>query len=469
MSEISKETRFPQKAEGLSSASSEPEKSLLLGFEEMETTVETLLLELQQQKQGLIERQKAWMESQQEAQNTILEEMAERETRTTQALEDINARWSASDQALQQEKKHVEEIQQHAKTEIEEVQRRAKAEQERQDAFREVWKATPLPLRLKFLRELLAEEHPYQPSLKEITSLEDLRQRGRDFEAWITQYPSLFVEAIGNLEIKSVPERSARILLTEQTLREARQTIETNLKAMGLEWVAPKPGEAITETQEVVGEEKSENVEVGTVARLRRPGFRLQGKLLLPAQVLRAVSSGAASAAVEVPPTQEATVSATPSEVRSAQETLPPDWLRTLQQRCMRCELRPVQELLGRLTELAKLKSPSEEVLRYQLEPLLPLLGSRYAATLPEIPAEQGEMFIEAREGLMSWLQDAHSMEVSNPQRGEPFVSQLMESVGTRPTVLTQEDNRVMRTERVGILYQGKPLIRAKVHRFVMQ
>ena len=135
----------------------------------------------------------------------------------------------------------------------------------------------------------------------------------------------------------------------------------------------------------------------------------------------------------------------------------------------MRCELRPVQELLGRLTELAKLKSPSEEVLRYQLEPLLPLLGSRYAATLPEIPAEQGEMFIEAREGLMSWLQDAHSMEVSNPQRGEPFVSQLMESVGTRPTVHTQEDNRVMRTERVGILYQGKPLIRAKVHRFVMQ
>ena len=46
MSEISKETHFPQKVEWMSSALSEPEKSLLLGFEEMETTVETLLLEL---------------------------------------------------------------------------------------------------------------------------------------------------------------------------------------------------------------------------------------------------------------------------------------------------------------------------------------------------------------------------------------------------------------------------------------
>src|SRR5262249_51049935 len=130
------------------------------------------------------------------------------------------------------------------------------------------------------------EDHVYQPMLKEALALEDLRRRGRDLEAWMTNYPALFVDAVLRLRAKEAADAPSEALAAA-TLGEAEETLGACLQAMGLEWIAPQPGDAVTRDYEVVGEEAG--LTEGRVAALRRPGFRWQGRLYLQPQVLRSV------------------------------------------------------------------------------------------------------------------------------------------------------------------------------------
>lgn len=170
----------------------------------------------------------------------------------------------------------------------------------RHDAYRQAWQAAPLGLRLNFVRDLLPEAHASRNVLKEAAALEDLRRRGQDLETWLANYPSLFADAMQSLDPGAAPESRADDVeglnpvefLAAQTVEDARAALETTLQALGVAWIAPSPGDAVLSEHEVIGEEPSPYGD-GRVARMRRRGFRVRGRLAIPAQVTRTVDISA--------------------------------------------------------------------------------------------------------------------------------------------------------------------------------
>src|SRR5579871_6832536 len=112
------------------------------------------------------------------------------------------------------------------------------------------WCEAPLPLRLKFVRDLLPAEHPLQPVLKEAVGLEELRGSGGELETWLTGYPSLFADAVDRFEKQPACGPSIVERLAAETLREMRQGFETTVEAMGIEWIQPAAGAVIGEEYE---------------------------------------------------------------------------------------------------------------------------------------------------------------------------------------------------------------------------
>ena len=422
--------------------------------------------------------------------------------------------------------------------------REALTQARKQDVYRQAWESAPVLLRLKFVRELLPENHAFHNVLKEAAALEELRRRGHDLEAWFTKYPPQFADAAQTLlesgiklEIEIHPgETQPAELLAARSLQDTREALASTLQALGLQWIAPEPGEPISADHEVIGEESS-TFGAGRVARLRRRGFRFQGRLALPAQVLRAAAS---SGATVTPPSERTQAAAVSSPLSTAQErreeeqadrTPPtvavspspgerergsepetfesrtdsgtsgnrpeadmqvgalrnaqgqsegriegemPDWLRMLSQRTFGCEIPAVPRLMAQLLALkdlpARIASVSEEaattLLRDTLLPLLPLLGLRYADSLPDIPETWGAVFLEARLPLLEWLEKRMELRLVAPARGDGFDARAMEAVETRRTVHEKENETVAKLERIGVVWRARPLIPAQVVRY---
>ncbi len=352
----------------------------------------------------------------------------------------------------------------------------------RQDAYQQAWNSAPLTLRLKFVRELLPDSHALQNVLKEAAALEELRRRGHDLENWFTNYPALFADAAqallsgsgGNALAHEELETDPANTLAAQALHEAQTALETTLQALGITWITPALGDAIRADYEVVGDESSPQRD-GCVARLRRRGFRFQGRLALPAQVLRSAPyrptaptvTDQIRAAESVPPLAPVPQTAEASDL--------PDWLRMLSQRTFGCDLPVVASLTAQVIALKDLpvrlaavpaETEARKLLSDALQPLLPLLGLRYADGLSDIPEVWGAAFLDVREPLLAWLADKIAISLVAPARGDRFDPQTMEALETRRTVHAKEDETVAKLERIGLLWRERPVIRAQVVRY---
>ncbi|HLJ56393.1 MAG TPA: hypothetical protein VKT77_15245, partial [Chthonomonadaceae bacterium] len=170
--------------------------------------------------------------------------------------------------------------------------------------YHDAWNAAPLTARIRFVRELLAETHTLQPVLKEVAALEDLRRRGAELETWLTNYPSLFADAVQAIDAGQAQRSEAHEpanpveALAGRTVSDARIALDAALQALGVTWVDPAPGDAVTSEHEVVADEPAD-APAGSVAQLRRRGFRIRGRLVVPAQVERAIAKPAAEAAAK--------------------------------------------------------------------------------------------------------------------------------------------------------------------------
>jgi hypothetical protein len=433
----------------------------------------------------------------------LLNQMAALEKQSQQAIEALTAQSEQSMRTLEARIEAAESARQEAERRVMDAEAQLLQERMQQDVYQQAWQSAPLTLRLKFVRELLpGSSHTLQNALKEAAALEELRRRGRDLETWLANYPALFADAAEALlsggdvaaPAREILEAHPAEILAAQTLHETREALDATLKALGITWVTPAPGDPILPELEVVGEENSPQ-SAGSVARLRRRGFRFQGRLALPAQVVRAVVSAAvpplpslsedpkARETPDSPPTpEESTLSAlqwraeTPASAPAAEE-LPdalPDWLRILHQRTFGCELPAVSLLTEQVFALkdlpTRIANGSEEegcaLLTQALMPLLPLLGMRYEDGLPGIPEAWGTVFLEARQPLLMWLEARMELSPVAPARGDGFDAHTMEALETRRTVHAKEDETVSKLERIGMVWRARPLFRAQVVRY---
>ncbi|MCW3096377.1 MAG: hypothetical protein JWL77_1995 [Chthonomonadaceae bacterium] len=482
----------------------------------------------------------------QEVAEMLLNQIAELESQNQQAVKALEAQSAQILRALEARVEAAERAQQEAERRAMDAEAQVLQARAQQDVYKQAWQSAPLTLRLKFVRELLPESHSLQNVLKEAAALEELRRRGHDLEAWVSNYPALFADAAhallsertaGTLD-KKLLETNPADILAAQTLQETREALEATLQALGITWVVPAPGDLVQAEHEVIGEESSAHG-TGRVARLRRRGFRFQGRLL-PAQVVRATASptgasgttlseGISAAAVtpvaiepreepvaaptepRLPTTVPASTQAggedgrvqngdalgatrnapddtlqkdaavTPNGSASGQVQVGesdagelPDWLRMLSQRTYGCDLPAVSRLAEQLFALKALPArittlPDEEactLLTGALQPLLPLLGLRYADGLPDIPETWGAVFLEARQPLLEWLEKRMGLVLVAPARGDDFDARTMEALETRRTVHAKEDETVAKLERIGIVWRARPLIRAQVVRY---
>jgi molecular chaperone GrpE (heat shock protein) len=480
----------------------------------------------------------------QEVAEMLLNQVAELETQSQQAVKALEAQSAQILRALEARVEAAERAQQEAERRVMDAETQVLQARAQQDVYQQAWQSAPLTLRLKFVRELVPESHSLQNVLKEAAALEELRRRGQDLEAWVSNYPALFADAAHALLSehtaaaldKKLLETYPADILAAQTLQETREALEATLQALGITWVVPAPGDPVLTEHEVIGEESSAHG-AGRVARLRRRGFRFQGRLL-PAQVVRAAASPT-GASVTAPSEGISTAAVTPVAIQPREETvaapaeprLPatapasptsggedgpvqnadalgatqnapddilqkdaaikpngsasgqaeesdagelPDWLRMLSQRTFGCDLPAVSRLAEQLFALKALPTrimtlPDEEacgLLTGTLQPLLPLLGLRYADGLPDIPETWGTVFLEARQPLLEWLEKRLGLVLVAPARGEDFDARTMEALETRRTVHAKEDETVAKLERIGVVWRERPLIRAQVVRY---
>jgi len=380
---------------------------------------------------------------------TLQGEIAELETGHKAGLTEVEARLNARMEALAAAFDNVETARAEAGKRALDAEAQAKHALTHHDAYRQAWQSAPLISRLRFVRELLPPEHGMQNMLKEAAALEELRRRGQDLETWLTNYPSLFADAMQSLVAGAAAADAALAsaetnpvdILAAQTAVEARAALEATLKALGITWITPSPGDAVLAEQEVIGEESSQFGD-GRVAQVRRRGFRIQGKIAVPAQVVRSIQAKAPPAAEA----KEAALPAIESEAvgpaaspANAEEKIAspepasapaeissdlPDWLRMLGQRTYGCDVPEVTELADRIVALKSLprkiegNMPDAEasaLLASAIKPLLPLLGLRYAGGLPGIPESWGSVFLEVREPLEAWLLKTLDMRIVAP------------------------------------------------------
>ena len=333
------------------------------------------------------------------------------------------------------------------------------------------WRQSPLPLRLRFVRDLLPADHALQYVLKEAAGLEELR--GRDLETWLTGYPSLFADAVERLETQpeyasGIPEELAAV-----TLLEARRVFEDTIQAMGIEWILPVPGDHIGDEHEVVGEEESA-VPAGRVARLQRRGFRRVGRLALSAQVIRATPERARVEGIgnlqEAFPTDLDFQSRfSPSPGAGLLTPATPDWYRTFLQRTAGCELQAIQQLTYELNVavqavlLCVAGTLPESDMVAAIEPLLPLLSAKHVPSLLGLPGEWGDIAAEARGDLLTWLRTMLDIVPIAPAVGEFCDLDSMLTVSVRPTSHAHEDGAVAKLERIGLRRGERVLFRAQV------
>jgi molecular chaperone GrpE (heat shock protein) len=344
----------------------------------------------------------------------------------------------------------------------------------------EAWRSAPLPLRLRFVQELLPKTHPVQAVLKEAAALEELRAESQALETWIASYPSLFAEAVERLAADVPPGESAAELLAVETLYEARRTLERGLSALGVEWVLPALGTRVTAEMEVVGEEPAP-VAPGSIASVRRRGFRQRGALVLPAQVVRALPmrenhgehgetrrDQEARTLNNQPPTASdqplATSHQPPAEAW-------PEWLRTFLQRSTSSDNVVVRQWANACHQAvaAVLQAATDTVLAERLALLLPLFGARHVESQFALPPPWGEVLTEARNGMLDWLRSVAGIELVAPSPGEPFDAATMQAVGVRRTAHPHENNTIARVEQVGLRRGAMPLFRAQVVRYELE
>jgi molecular chaperone GrpE (heat shock protein) len=365
-----------------------------------------------------------------------------------------------------------------------------RAEAERRDLFREVWEGAALPVRLAFEQVALAREHPLQGALREAAALVDLWRKGGELESWVSGYPVLFLEAWEKLSPAVDATSGAAELLARETLAEVRSLLENTLRARGIEWVAPRPGEPVNEAHTVVGEVSAPGVGEGRVARSVRPGLRRGGTLLIPAQVYRQTAGAAPTepaqpAALSQPTTPFTSQASSPPPVTatptadpvptapvapppvSAASTERPEWLRELERRGAGAAgpHGPVMEAL-RVLAAPESSTLADDALGSVIAPLLTALGPARGVTLEGAPEPWRQAWESALPQLAPWLETRGGLSLVAPEERAPFLAEQMEATDSRRTAHPHEDNTVARLERVGMLRQGRVLHPARVIRY---
>jgi molecular chaperone GrpE (heat shock protein) len=338
----------------------------------------------------------------------------------------------------------------------------------RRELLQRIWLAAPLVVRLEFAAGVLEPTHGCQAVLQEASELVELCHKG-DLDAWLTNYPSLFADAVARLCVSPSEGTGDAGRLVREVLGETRELLDRHLQALGVEWIGPEPGAEIADEHEVAGDESVPGVTAGRVARVQRPGLRRRGRVVLPAQVVRAMDGGPVVRRPD--PSLPATVPVTPPlpHAEPPRTDAWPEWLRSLQRRSLNCtaatEIIDALSGLGADVSMEGGAALSDDELRRRLVPLVPLLGP-HAHAVPGLTPEWLEAFQASRPELLTWL-SAVDVEVIWPAERAAFDPATMETAGERRTAHPHESGTVARVEQVGLKREGRVLVPARVVRYV--
>jgi molecular chaperone GrpE (heat shock protein) len=112
----------------------------------------------------------------------------------------------------------------------------------------------------------------------------------QNLETWLTDYPTLFVDAWEKLKPTTVPQ-TAEEQQASELLTEFCAELEQDLTAFGISWIVPHAGQTPDASCEIIGREVAASP-AGTVARCVRRGLSKVGRLLLPAQITLSTGQG---------------------------------------------------------------------------------------------------------------------------------------------------------------------------------
>lgn len=334
-----------------------------------------------------------------------------------------------------------------------------------QSAESRVWQSAPLGTRLRFLAELLDEDHPLHKPVREAESLIGLARRGSELEDWLGSYPSLFVDAYSALIVAPCPAEAPALELVAGTALEAsRDVLDGQLDGFGVTWIAPVPGESPGAEHVIAGEEPSAEATPGSVVRCARRGLRRRGRVLLPAQVYVARAAAGNASTAAAPPEKPPVGANDPTPAAPADEW--PDWLRTLHRASQRESAPAITDAVAGLTRLVGYLTEGEaaddEALRGVAAPLLPLLGG--AAPVPTgTSGTWAEELARTRPAILAWLSDSASLELIAPAAGDGFDSETMQATSIRRTAHPHEHGLVAKLEGPGFRREGRPIIPARV------
>jgi molecular chaperone GrpE (heat shock protein) len=333
------------------------------------------------------------------------------------------------------------------------------------------WRNASLANRIRFISDLLAEDHPLQDQLKKIKGLEELRIRGNEMASWINIYPELFAESAYGVLVSSPAKEICEVNgdlaeLAYETIEETRRVFADYFKNLSLEWIIPSPGDKVTLEYENVGEEES-NLKSGHVASLIRPGFRLKGRMKLPARIH--VSIPIKDSLPPQKPIKDKPL--IPDEANTKPSTLTPDlwpeWRKKLLQKGMGMESSSINkwlEILDRLVQPQNMVD-NEEILEV-LSPLLPILKTPPSWGDDAPQEEWRNAFLEIRDELVQWMNNELKIELLRPKMDDLFQEDTMKALSERRALQPDADNKVARVEMIGVRHRGQVIHKAEVMRY---
>ena len=329
------------------------------------------------------------------------------------------------------------------------------------------WRNASLANRIRFISDLLVEDHPLQDQLKKIKGLEELRIRGNEMASWINNYPELFAESAYGVLVSSPAKEICEVNgdlaeLAYETIEETRRVFADYFKNLSLEWIIPSPGDKVTLEYKNVGEEES-NLKSGHVASLIRPGFRLKGRMKLPAHIHVSIpiKDSLPQPIKDTPPISDEENTEPPTL------TLWPEWRKKLLQKGMGMESASINkwlEILDRLVQPQNMVD-NEEILEV-LSPLLPILKTPPSWGDDAPQEDWRNAFLGIRDELVQWMNNELKIELLRPEMDDLFQEDIMKALSERRALQPDADNKVARVIMIGVRHRGQVIQKAEVIRY---
>jgi len=294
------------------------------------------------------------------------------------------------------------------------------------EAIIHIWKDMPIKGKIRVVRELLNNNHPYYSQLEAAPGLIDACTRQGDVQRWLSGNTSQFQTALKDFPFHPEEATSAEEILAGEALREFQAYVNKLLEKAQIRIISPKPGEPINDEEHIIQGGADTQGGKRVVLQCLRNGYRYERALIRAIVQPAPPNFKPEEKAVVDPPPAVTTAPSFRAETGDASDA----WYGLLVPRSRICsdDWKVQKAMKAFETLIAKAQQQGIESLDYgtltlELGTIAPLFTSDYPH---EYAQEWFDVWREVMTRAYLWIRNVLGIEVFTPHDDSPFDSTTM-------------------------------------------